>query len=127
MAKCIIGSKIISDVGINCNYALDKCSQAYGETVTCFRNLAKYNILHSKFTQKDSITSNKYSDGNPGYILYVFDVRHHQIHSSAQPIKVKFDFRPAVPATTDLIGYAHLLSNKLLWVSSYGQRHFDLV
>ena len=33
-------------------------------------------------------------------ILYVFDIRYHQDYSSAQPIKVSFDFRPAVPAAT---------------------------
>ena len=60
-------------------------------------------------------------------ITYVFDIRHHQDYSSAQPIKVKFDFRPAVPAATNLIGYALLSKKKLVSVSSDGQRQFDLV
>ena len=34
----------------------------------------------------------------------MFDIRHHQDYSSAQPIKLKFDFRPDVPAALNLIG-----------------------
>ena len=54
------------------------------------------------------------------------DIRHHQDNSSAQPLKVRFDFRPAVPTATNLIGYALLLANKDLSISSDGQRQFDL-
>ena len=57
-------------------------------------------------------TSNNYPDGNPGYKLNVFDIRHHQDYSSAQPIKVRFDLKPAVPAATNLIGDALLLTTK---------------
>ena len=124
-AQCIIGSEKFPDAGINCNYAIDKYSQAYGEIVSCFRHLAKDNNLQPYITQKNFITSNDYSDGNPGYNLHVFDIRHHQDYSSSQPIKVRFDFRPAILAATNLIGYALLLTNKLVSVSSDGQRQFD--
>ena len=60
-------------------------------------------------------------------IIYLFDIRHHQDYRSAQPIKVRFDFRPAIPAATNLIGFALLLTNKLVSVSSDGQRQFGLV
>ena len=126
-AQCIIGSEKFPDAGINCNYAIDKFSQAYGEIVSCFRHLAKDNILQPYITQKDFITSNNYPDYNPGYILYVFDIRHHQDYSSPQPKKVRFDFRPPVPAATNLIGYALLLANKKISISSDGQRQFDLL
>ena len=102
-AHCIIGSEKFPDAGINCNCAIDNCSQAYGEIVSCFRHLAKEKILQPYYTQKDFETSNNYPDVNPGYSLYVFDIRHHQDYSSAQPIKVGFDFRLAVPAATKLI------------------------
>ena len=111
-AQCIISREKIPDAGLNCNYAIDNYSQAYGDIVPCFRHLAKDNILQPYITQKDFITSNNYADGNPGYNLYVFDIPHHQDYSSAQPIKVGLDFRPAVPAATNLIGYAFLLTNK---------------
>ena len=83
-------------------------------------------MLQSFKTQKDFITSNSYPDGNPGFKLNVFDIRHHQDLSSAQPIKVRFDFRPAVPVATKLFGYALLLTNQLVSVSSERQTKFDL-
>ena len=91
------------------------------------RHLVKDQILHPYNTQKDFVTSNIYPHGNPGYNLYVFDIRHHQYYSSAPPVKVTFDFRPAVPAGTNLIGYALLLTNKKISISSDVQRQFDLV
>ena len=111
-AQSILGSEELPDAGINCNYAFDKYSQAYGEIVSCFRHLAKDNILQPYIPQKDFISSNNYPDGNPGYNLYVFDIRHHQDYSSAQPIKARFDFRPAVPAAANLIGHSLALTNK---------------
>ena len=126
-AQWIIGSKNFPDAGKNCEYAVDKNSQAYREVVSCFRHLAKYNILQKYITQKDFVTSKNYPDDNPGYNLYVFDIRHHQKYSSAQPINVRFDFRPTFPATTNLIGYPLLLTNKKISVSSDGQRQLHLV
>ena len=111
-AQAINGSEKPPDAGTNCNYAIHKYSQAYGEVVSCFRHLAKDDFLQPYITQKDFVTSNDYPDGNLGYNFYVFDIKHHQDFSSAQPIKVTFDFRPAVPAATNLIGYALLLTNK---------------
>ena len=107
-AQCILGSKIFPDAGINCNYAIDKFFQAYGEKVSCFRHLAKDNILQPNITQKYFITPNNYPDGNPGYNLYAFDARHHHDCSSTQPINVRFYFKPAVPAATNLIGFSLL-------------------
>ena len=90
-AQCIIGIEKFPDAGTNCNYAIDKYSQAYGDIVSCFRQLAKDHILQPYITQKDVITSNEYPDGNQGYSLFVFDVRLHQDYSSAQPNEVRFD------------------------------------
>ena len=125
-AQCIIGYEKIPDAGTNCGYAIYIYSQATGEIVFCFRHLAKDIILQAYFTQKYFITSYNYPDGNPGYNLYIFDIRRHQDCSSAQPMKVGFDVRPAVPAATNLIGYALLLTKELVSVSSDGQSHFDL-
>ena len=126
-AQTITGSEKFPDAGINCDYANDKFSQAYGEIVSCFKHLAKDDVLQPYITQKDFRSSNDYADSIPGYNLYVFDIRHHQDHSSAQPIKVIFDFRPAVPAATSSIGYALFLTNKKISISSDGNRQFDLV
>ena len=100
-------------MGTNCNFANDKHSQPCVELVSRSRQSAKHIILQPYNTQKDFITSINYPDGKPGYNFYVFDTRHHQNYSSAQPIKVKFDFMPAVPAATNLIGNALLLTKKI--------------
>ena len=126
-AQCFVGSENFPAAGKNFNYAIDKYSQTYSAVVSSFRHLAKDNFLQPYFTQKYFITCNNYPDGNPAYNLYVFDVRHHQDSSSAQRIKVRFDFRPAVPAATNLNGYALSITNKKLSISSDGQSHFDLV
>ena len=126
-AQCKIGSESHSNAGIKRNYATDKYSEAYGEDVSLFGHLAKDNILRPYTTQKDFINSNNYPGKNPGYNSYVFDIGHHHDFSSAQPIKVRLDFRPAVEVATILIGYALLLTNKILSFSSDGQRQFDLI
>ena len=72
------------------------------------------------------MNSNKYLDGNPRSNLYVFPFRHHQDFVSVQLIKGRFDFRPAAPVATNLIGYILLLTNKLVLVSSDVQKQFDL-
>ena len=77
-AQCNNGSEKFHYDELNCNYAFDKCSEANGEIVSVFKKLATDIILQPYITQKHFITSNKYPDGNPGYNLYVFDIRHHQ-------------------------------------------------
>ena len=58
-AQCVISSEKFPDAGINYNYAIDKCSQAYGGVVSCFRHLAKDNILQPYiYNQKDFVTCN---------------------------------------------------------------------
>ena len=126
-APCHIGTEQFPDAGIIFDYANDKYSQACDEIVSSFRHLAKNDILQPHFTQKDIITSNTYPNGYSGYNFLIFDIRHHQDYSSAQPIKVRLDFRPAVPAATNLIGYALLLTNKLVSMSSDGQKEFDFI
>ena len=103
-AQYKIGSKKKPDAGINCNFVFNKFSQAYGGIISCFRQLDRDNILQPYNTQKVFIISDNYPDGNPGCNSYDFDNRPLKDYSSAQPIKVRFDFKPAVPAPTMLIG-----------------------
>ena len=102
-------------------------NNAYGEIVSCFRPSAKDNIVQAYITQEKFLASNIFPDGNSGYKPYVFDVKHHQDYSSFQPIKVRFDFRPAFLTATKLIGYARLLTKKLESVSSDCQKQFDFI
>ena len=69
-------------------------------------------VLQSYITQKFFLKNfNDYPEIDiPSYILYVFDVRHHQDFSSVQPIKARLDFRAPVPAATSSIGSALLLT-----------------
>ena len=75
-AQCIIGSEEDPDAGINCNYAVNIYSQAYGENVSCFRYLAKNDNSQPYITQKDFITSNEYPENDrPEYKSNVSDNR----------------------------------------------------
>ena len=57
------------------------------------------------------------------YMLFLIFIR----FSSAQLENMRFDFRPSVKLATTLLGYALLLSNKLISFSSDGQRQYDLL
>ena len=124
-AQCIIGSHKFPDAEMNCNHAIDKYAQAYGKlfpVVDIWLEIMFYNhILHKKISKLLIIIRVATL-----VIFYVFDIRHHQIFSAAQPINVRFDFRPAAAAATNLVGYALLLTNKLVSVISDGQRQSDL-
>ena len=103
-AQCNFGTEKFRDAGINIIVAIAKCSPAYGEIVSCFRHLAEDNVLQPYITQKDFLTSYENPDGKHGYTLYIFDIRHHQDFSSAQPIKMRFEFRPVILTATTLLG-----------------------
>ena len=45
--------------------------------------------------------------------------------TTSQPIRVEFKFDGLVP--NDIKGYVVVLTNKLVPISSDGQRHFDLI
>ena len=72
--QIFIGSEKYQDAGISCNNAMDKFFQAFEEIATCFRHLAKDDILHPCFTQIGFIVSNEYENDNPGYNLHVFEL-----------------------------------------------------
>ena len=76
-AQFFLVSEHCPDAGINFRYVVDKKSQAYGTSVSCFRYLAKDSFLQPYITQKDFITSNHSGEDNPGDILIVFDFRHY--------------------------------------------------
>ena len=53
-----------------------------------------------------------------------FDIRYQKNFESSQPIKVEFKFDGVIPA--GIYGYALVLANKLISISSDGQRMFDI-
>ena len=121
-ATCIIGTEKYPDSGILLNYNDDNYSQGYGQIKEAFKALTKDNLLQPYISDNDFRSSN---DGdNIGHNIYAFDIRYQKNFESSQPIKVEFKFDGVVPA--GIYGYDLVLTNKLISVSSDGQRMFDL-
>ena len=122
-AQCIIGDQKYPDVGISTNYDDDDdYSQGYHQIKEAFRALTKDVILHPYISENDFRSSN---DGdNIGYNIHAFDIIYQKIFESAQPIKVEFKLGGVIPA--GICGYALVLTNRLISISSDGQRHFDI-
>ena len=121
-AQCIIGTEKYPDSGILLNYNDDNYSQGYGQIKEAFKALTKDNLLQPYISDDDFRSSN--NGDNIGYNIYVFDIRYQKNFESSQPIKVEFKFDGVVPA--GIYGYALVLTNKLISISSDGQRMFDL-
>ena len=121
-AQCIIGTEKYPDSGILLNYNDDDYSQGYGQIKEAFKALTKDNLLQPYISDDDFRSSN--NGDNIGYNIYVFDIRYQKNFESSQPIKVEFKFDGVVPA--GVYGYGLVLTNKLISISSDGQRMFDL-
>ena len=121
-AQCIIGTEKYLDSGILLNYNDDDYSQGYGQIKEAFKALTKDNILQPYISEHDFRSSNGVND--VGYNIYAFDIRYQKNFESSQPIKVEFKFDGVVPA--GIYGYALVLTNRLISISSDGQRKFDL-
>ena len=121
-AQCIIGTEKYPDSAILINYNDDDYSQGYGLIKQAFKDLTKHDILEPYISDNDFRSSN---DGNNiGFNLYVFNIRYQKNFESVQPINVEFEFDGAVPA--GIYGYALVLTNRIISISSDGQRHFDI-
>ena len=123
-AQCIIGTEKYPDGGISLNYDDDDYSQGYSQIKEAFRFLTKDDILRTYISDDDFRSSNAASN-DVGYNLNVFDIRYQKNFTASQPIKVEFKFDGVVPNDTNV--YALVLTNKLVSISSDGQRHFDLI
>ena len=121
-AQCIIGTEKYPDGGILLNYNDDNYSQGYGQIKEGFKALTKDNLLQQYISEHDFRSSN--DDNDIGCNIYSFDIRYQKNFESSQPIKVEFKFDGVVPA--GIYGYALVLTNKLISISSDGQRMFDL-
>ena len=123
-AQRIFGTEKYPDAGILINYDDDDYSQGYHQIKEAFRALTKEDILQPYISEADFRRSNV-AVNDIGYNLYVFDIRYQKNFTNSQPIKVEFKFDGVVP--NDINGYALVLTNKLVSLSSDGQRHFDLI
>ena len=123
-AQCVNATENYADAGILINYDDDDYSQGYHQIEEAFRALTKDDILQPYISEEDFRTSNVRA-ADVGYNLYVFDIRYQKNYTAFQPIKVEFKFDGVVPKNYN--GYASVLTNKLVSISSDGQRHFDLI
>ena len=119
-AQVVIGTERYPDTAILINYNDDDYSQGYGQEA--FKSLTKDDILKLYISEDDFRSSNE--GNNIGYNIYAFDIRYQKNFENAQPVKVEFKFSENVVA--GIYGYALVLTNKLISISSDGQRMFDL-
>ena len=121
-AQCIIETEKYPNNATLLNYDDDDYSQGYSQIKEAFKALTKDNILQPYISEADFRSSN---DGNDiGYNIYAFDIRYQKNFESSQPIKVEFKLDGVIPS--GIYGYALVLTNKLISISSDGQRMFDL-
>ena len=122
-AQVVIGTERYPDSAILLNYDDDDYSQGYGLIKEAFKVLTKDDILKPYITEDDFRSSNE--GNNIGYNIYAFDIRYQKNFENAQPVKVELKFSENIAA--GIYGYALVLTNKLVSISSDGQRHFDLI
>ena len=123
-AQCFIGSEKYSDVGLVLNYEDDDFSQGYNQIKQAFKAVTEDDTLQP-FISNDNFRSSNVRPDDVGYNLYVSDIRYQKNSTSSQPTDVKFKFDGVVP--NDVNRYALVLTNRLVSISSDGQRHFDLI
>ena len=116
-AQFITSTEKWPDAGLFLTYDEDDYSQGCAQIEDVSRTLTKNDTLPPYFSDHDLRSSNV-RDDDVGYNLYVFDIRYQQISTVSQPIKVDFIFDGVVP--NDVNGYALVLTNKLVSVSSDG-------
>ena len=122
-AQVFIGTERYPDSGILLNYDDDDYSQGYGLIKEAFKALTEDDILQPYISEDDFRSSN---EGNKvGYNIYAFDIRYQKNFENAQPVKVEIKFSENINA--GIYAYALVLTNKLISISSDGQRMFDLI
>ena len=122
-AQVVIGTERYPDSAILLNYDDDDYSQGYGLIKGAFRALTKDDILLPYISEDDFRSSNEAN--NIGYNIYAFDIRYQKNFENAQPVKIEFKFSENIAA--GIYGYALVLTNRLVSITSDGQRMFDLV
>ena len=100
------------------NYNDDDYSQAYGQIQEAFRDLTKDDIPQPYISEADF---RRFFYGDTfGYNIHAFDIRYQKNFQSGQSVKVDFEADGIVPA--GIYGYVLVLTNRLVSISSDGQR-----
>ena len=122
-AQCIIGTEEYPDSAILLIYDGDDYSQGYVQIKEAFKAITKDNILQPYVSEDDFRSDNNCK--NIGYNIHVSDIRYQKKYQSGQSVKIEVELVKIVPA--GVFGYALLLTNRLVNISSDGQRMLDLV
>ena len=122
-AQIVIGTERYPDTGILLNYKDDYYSQGYGQIKEAFKALTKDDILQP-YTSEDDFRSSNDGD-NIGCNIHAFDIRYQNFFEGGQSVKVEFEFDGVVPS--GIYGFASVLTNRLVSISSDGQRMLDLI
>ena len=121
-AQVVIGTEKYPDNSVLLNYNDDDYSQGYGQIKEAFKALTENNILQPYISDNDFRSSN---DGdNIAYNIHCFGKRYQKNYESGQSVKVEFKFNGVIPA--GIYGYALSLTDRLISISSDGNRMFDL-
>ena len=121
-AQVVIGTERYPDTGILLKYKDDDFSQGYGQIKEAFKALTKDDILQPYVSEDDFRSSN---DGDKiNYNIHAFDIRYQKNFESGQSVKLEIKIDGVIPA--GIYGYALVLTNSLVSISSDGQRVFDL-
>ena len=116
-AVCKIGSENYPVDGINCDYDREKYDQAYHENENVFLLHAETNLLNPFISLQKFRTD---------YNFYVFDFTKQKPPITSQPIKLEYKFSVAIDVA-EYVAYAIVLTPKLISISSFVQRHLDLL
>ena len=122
-AQCIIGTEKYPDSATLLNYDDDDYSQGYGMVKEAFKALLKDNILQPYISEDDFRSDN--NGNNIGYNIHVFDIRYQKNYQSGQSVKIEFKLDKVIPL--GVYGYGLVLTNRLVSISSDGDRMLDLV
>ena len=121
-AQVVIGTERYPDSAILLNSDDDDYSQGYGQIKEAFKALTKDDILQPYITEGDFRSSNE--GNNIGYNIYAFYIRYQKNFENGQPVKV--EFKISENNNAGIYGYALVLTNKLISITSDGQLMFDL-
>ena len=125
-AQCLIGIERFPVTGKNTDYTNHKNSQAYGELLSRFRNLHKYNFLQPYISQHDFRRDENFN-------LHVFDIPYQKHFCSPQNVEkeIRFSTASGHGVAAGKTGYTLILTNKVISISSedililYNCTHFN--
>ena len=117
-ASCNIGTVRYPDNEYQIDFTRNKYNEPYNEIRKFYKD----------YIGGEGSPYITFKDFKELYPLWVFDLRAQKDNPSAQPIQVKFKFRAGYDATTaNYQATALVLTQKLISVSSDGQRQFDII